>query len=95
MKFKWIDGFHPAVPPPGFEGYFGPPPLYRFANFDGSSVLDDAVTMIRNLPAGETPEDTMRNLAKELEPSGGKQHIAAVEKLFEVLEEDPEINVGR
>lgn len=56
-----------AVPPKGFEDYFGNPPYFRFIEPDevGKTEDDDVLSRIRDFPDCETPEDTMRELMKE------------------------------
>ncbi|RYP39452.1 hypothetical protein DL767_002186 [Monosporascus sp. MG133] len=92
VKFRWIDGSHRAVPPPGFENYFGQPPLYRFVTFDGVEVLDDVLSKIRELPQGITPEDTIRSLVKEQQPYSPRTLQSALDRLFQIMDEDPEID---
>ncbi|RYP44956.1 hypothetical protein DL768_008641 [Monosporascus sp. mg162] len=92
VKFRWIDGSHRAVPPPGFENYFGQPPLYRFVAFDGVEALDDVLSRIRELPQGITPEDTIRSLVKEQQPYSPRTLQSALDRLFQIMDEDPEID---
>ncbi|RYP03313.1 hypothetical protein DL765_010540 [Monosporascus sp. GIB2] len=92
VKFRWIDGSHRAVPPPGFENYFGQPPLYRFVAFDGVKALDDVLSRIRELPQGITPEDTIRSLVKEQQPYSPRTLQSALDRLFQIMDEDPEID---
>lgn len=70
--FYFCHGPCKAVPPPGFEDYFGPAPHYRFIEPDagsgGSGRSDDVLSRIRDFPECETAEDTMREL---LRGSGG------------------------
>lgn len=96
VDFKWIDGGYTANPPPGFETYFGNPPLYRHIDFDGLSSLDGMIDKIRELPEGMTAEDTMRQLVGD----DGKMFTApavknTMESMLKVLDEDPEIDVSR
>ncbi|RYP63533.1 hypothetical protein DL771_009229 [Monosporascus sp. 5C6A] len=92
VKFRWIDGSHRAVPPPGFENYFGQPPLYRFVAFDGVEALDDVLSRIRELPQGITPEDTIRSLVKEQQPYSPRTLQSALDRLFQIMDEDREID---
>lgn len=94
VAFKWIDGGHTATPPTGFEHYFGQPPLYRFINFDGINAFDDALNKIRTMPAGQTAEDTMRNLMGDQELFAGKSVKVTMDRLFEIIDNDPEITVS-
>ena len=94
VEFKWINGGHAAVPPAGFDNYFGAPPLYRFVDFDGITGLDDMLSKIRHLPKGATPEDTMRRLVGEQQPFTARAVKCTLDRLFKVLEDDPEIDVS-
>ena len=94
VNFKWIDGAHDAQPPPGFDSYFGSPPLYRFIDFDGTTELDDMMSKIRDLPEGLTAEDTMRRLVGGKEMFKGPAVKSTLERIFEILDDDPEIDVG-
>ncbi|KAF7504995.1 hypothetical protein GJ744_001516 [Endocarpon pusillum] len=90
-QFKWIDGGYTATPPPGFETYFGGPPYYRFMEYDGVAAVDDILSKIRELPEGESPEATMRKLVAEQETIGGPALLRTLARLFEILDEDPDI----
>ncbi|KAG6321610.1 hypothetical protein E4U22_001697 [Claviceps purpurea] len=90
-RFKWINGGHAATPPPGFDEYFGPGPLYRFIDFDGVSELDDILSRLRDIPQGITAEDAMRRLVGD-KPSFKATAIQnTLDRLIMVLDEDPEI----
>ncbi|KAK3172948.1 hypothetical protein OEA41_006274 [Lepraria neglecta] len=92
VQFKWINGGHGATPPSGFATYFGTPPLYRFINYDGISGLDDMLTRIRELPEGMTAEDTIRRMVGREEMFSRPAVKSALDRLFEILDEDPEID---
>lgn len=92
-RFKWINGGHAATPPPGFDEYFGPGPLYRFIDFDGVSELDDMLSRLRDIPQGMTAEDAMRRLVGD-KPSFQATAIQnTLDRLMMILDEDPEITV--
>ncbi|KAH8671518.1 serine hydrolase FSH [Xylariales sp. PMI_506] len=71
--FHFIHGPCKAIPPEGFEDYFGKAPHYRFIEPDKDvekTDFDDVLARIRDFPNGESPEDTMRELMREgLAPS--------------------------
>jgi hypothetical protein len=71
--FHFIHGPCKAVPPKGFEDYFGKAPHYRFIEPDADvkkTHCDDVLSRIRDFPDCESPEDTMRELMREgLAPS--------------------------
>ncbi|KAI3002616.1 hypothetical protein CBS147346_5842 [Aspergillus niger] len=92
IKFHFISGGNPATPPPESENYFGPPPHYRFVNYDGVGRAGDVLERIRQLPKGATAEDTMRVLSEEQEYMPGKSVKEALERLFGILDEHPEID---
>ncbi|CAN8105524.1 unnamed protein product [Discula destructiva] len=65
--FYFTHGPCKAVPPSGFEDYFGPAPHYRFIEPDvveSKGQSDDVLSRIREFPECETPEDTMRVLVR-------------------------------
>ncbi|KAH8900187.1 hypothetical protein GQ53DRAFT_709561 [Thozetella sp. PMI_491] len=75
--FYFTQGPCKAVPPPGFEDYFGAEPHYRFIepdkidnswakpdSDDESEEDEDVLTRIRDFPQCETAEDTMRELMR-------------------------------
>lgn len=92
-QFEWVDGGYEAVPPPGFEAYFGAPPWRRFANFDGVKTLDSMVEKIRDFPEGLSAEDTMRRLTGGNDFGLGAGLQGSLERLFEIIDADPEIDV--
>lgn len=65
--FYFIQGPCKAIPPPGFEDYFGPAPHYRFIEPDvvaSQGRDEDVLSRIRDFPECETAEDTMRELLR-------------------------------
>lgn len=95
VDFKWVDGANTATPPAGFESYFGNPPLYRHIDFDGMHGLENMVDKVRDLPEGMTAEDTMRALVGDEEEFYSAPAVnKAIRRLFELVDEDPEIDVS-
>ncbi|KAL7892780.1 serine hydrolase FSH [Trichoderma sp. SZMC 28014] len=92
VEFKWIDGFTKATPPPGFEDYFGAPPLYRFMDIDGVSELEQMIVKIRDMSQGSSPEDTMRKLVANKEQFAAPAVINSMNRLLQILDDDPEID---
>jgi predicted esterase len=92
IEFKWIDGMQETQPPVGFENYFGSGQLYRHMEFDGISELDDMLARIREFPEGMSAEDTMRQLVGEKEMFSANAVHSCIDRLFKMLEEDPEID---
>ena len=90
-----MDGQFPTETPPGFEGYFGPPPWYRNINFDGINSLGAFVDNLRSNENGETYEDTFRNLMANDNSmlSETKSIDMTMEWIKRYLDEDPEIEV--
>lgn len=94
VDFVWTQGTVPAKPPPGFEDYFGPGPLFRFVEFDGIEGFEDIVEKIRDFPDGITAEDTMRRLfGSQSAASTERKLCKALDHLFDVINTDPEIEV--
>lgn len=94
LDMKWIDGGHESTPPAGFEAYFGAPPLYRFINFDGIAGVADMTDRIRDLPEGTSAEETMRKLIGDDEMYPAPSVKEALDRLFKIVDEDPEIDVS-
>jgi hypothetical protein len=88
-EFHFIDGPCEAVPPKGFEDFFGKPPYYRFIEPDDkTSEETDPLSRIRDFPECDTPEETMRELMKEGVASCVLSTIAAIQFLFRIMEEE-------
>ena len=88
--FHFINGPCKAVPPDGFEEYFGKPPYYRFIEPDEDvekTEDDDVLARIREFPDCETPEDTMRELMREGIASSHKSTDNALKYLVKIMEE--------
>lgn len=93
IEFKWLGGAHATTPPEDFKSYFGPPPWLRYFEYDGVSALDAMITKIRNFPAGLSPEDTIRKLLSEESMSTKQAVRTTVDRMIQVLDEDPSIDV--
>ncbi|PWY84327.1 hypothetical protein BO83DRAFT_405187 [Aspergillus eucalypticola CBS 122712] len=91
-SFHYVDGGHPATPPPGSQYYFGLPPYYRFIEYDGIGRSSDVLERIRQLPRGATAEDTMRVLVHEHEMMSADCVRQALDRLLGILDEHPEID---
>ncbi|KAI1491434.1 serine hydrolase FSH [Biscogniauxia mediterranea] len=88
-SFRFIDAPCEAVPPEGFEDYFGKPPYYRFIEPDEKGTKDtDVLSRIRDFPQCDTPEDTMRELFKEGIASSVLSTKRAVEFLFDIMDKE-------
>ncbi|GKZ24282.1 hypothetical protein AbraIFM66951_011194 [Aspergillus brasiliensis] len=92
ISFHYIDGGHRSDAPPESQGYFGPPPHYRFLEHDGIERSDDIMHRIRQLPRGATAEDTMRVLMNEHAMMSAACVREALDRLFRILDENPEID---
>lgn len=94
-SFYFCHGPCKAVPPPGFEDYFGHPPYYRFIEPDEKpdapriikkAKKDDVLARIREFPSWcETPEDTMRELMREGIATSHRSTDRAIKYLTEVM----------
>ncbi|KAK3682254.1 serine hydrolase FSH [Podospora appendiculata] len=88
--FHFINGPCKAVPPEGFEEYFGNPPYFRFIEPDQDvekTEDDDVLSRIREFPDCETPEDTMRDLMREGIASSHRSTDNALKYLVKIMEE--------
>jgi predicted esterase len=86
--FHFIHGFHKAVPPEGYEDFFGGPPFFRWLEESKDPEGVDGLERIRDFPAGASPEDTLR-LFNPLGSSDGLAITAtqALEHLREIVKE--------
>lgn len=88
-SFRFINAPCEAVPPKGFEDFFGKPPYYRFIEPDEKETEDtDVLSRIRDFPECDTPEDTMRELFKEGVASSVLSTRRAVEFLLDIMEKE-------
>lgn len=88
-SFRFVNGPCKAVPPKGFEDYFGKPPYYRFIEPDDIETDDtDILTRIRDFPECDTPEDTMRELLKEGVASSLLSTRRAIEFLLDLMDKE-------
>ena len=88
--FHFIHGPCKAVPPEGFEEYFGKPPYFRFMEPDENVEKtddDDVLSRIRDFPDCETPEDTMRELMREGIAPAHRSTDNALKYLVKIMEE--------
>lgn len=92
VQFTWTQGSCEAIPPPGFEDYFGAGPLWRFIDYDGSSAFD-ILEEIRDFPEGPNAEASMRLLMGEDTGYSAKGVREAIHKLLDLIDTDPEIEV--
>lgn len=87
--FRFVDAPCEAVPPEGFEDFFGKPPYYRFIEPDEKGTNDtDVLSRIRDFPECDTAEDTMRELMKEGVASSVISTNRAIQYLFEIMEKE-------
>ncbi|KAK3401642.1 serine hydrolase FSH [Sordaria brevicollis] len=88
--FHFIHGPCKAVPPEGFEEYFGKPPYYRFIEPDQDvekTEDDDVLARIRDFPDCESPEDTMRELMREGVATSHRSTDNALKYLIKIMDE--------
>lgn len=94
VKFKFTQGDHEAIPPPGFEEYFGAGPLFRFMDV-GLNKGTDMISKLRDFPVGATAEDTMRLLFDKDAKYVASNVMDAMDSLLAQVDADPEIDVSR
>lgn len=94
VQFKFTQGDYEAIPPPGFEEYFGAGPLFRFVDV-GLTTGPDIVSRLRDFPVGATAEDTMRLLADKDTKYLASNVTDAMASLMAQIDADPEIDVSR
>ena len=93
LEFVWTTGAHPAIPPEGFETYFGTDKLFRHVDFDGTTALDDIMFKLGDVPRGQTVEESMRMLAIDAMYSTNNIN-STIDRLFRIIDEDPDIVVS-
>ncbi|KAJ5091764.1 hypothetical protein NUU61_006634 [Penicillium alfredii] len=85
-RFFFTQGTTPVYPPPEYEGFFGPPPNFTFAEPDGPSKFN-----MRDFPKRDTPEATMKD-ALELAGQPTFSNIRlVVDRLIGILDSDEDI----
>lgn len=92
-SFTYSQGTHEVAPPPGWEDYFGKPPLYRFLDVSHGDAFE-TLRRLRHVPRGLNPEDTMRQLQGATVEEDWHQEAwrQALDGVFKTIDEDPEIN---
>ncbi|KAK1777235.1 serine hydrolase-domain-containing protein [Copromyces sp. CBS 386.78] len=92
-SFTYSQGTHEVGPPPGWEDYFGKPPLYRFLDVSHGDAFE-TLRRLRHVPRGLNPEDTMRQLQSATEEEDWHQEAwrEALDGVFKTVDDDPEIN---
>ncbi|KAI1825628.1 serine hydrolase FSH [Xylaria intraflava] len=89
VSFRFVDAPCEAVPPKGFEDFFGKPPYYRFMEPDDKETENiDVLFRLRDFPKCDTPEDTMRELFKEGVASSVWSTHRAVQFLLDIMEKE-------
>lgn len=91
--FEWTQGAYKAIPPPGFEDYFGAGPLFRFINYDGMDAFD-LIDKIRDFPEGTSAEETMRALMGNDASAAVESVRKTLQTLIDIIDEDPAIEVS-
>lgn len=56
--------------------------------------MDDMLSKIRDMPQKSTPEDTIRKLIGDMESFGAHAVRSTLDRLFEILEQNPDIDVS-
>jgi hypothetical protein len=84
--FFFTQGENTCTPPTGFNEYFGPPPHYRFIEYDGIGQ-NDVLERVRDFPEGENPEDVLRELMPRGKEDINKSVNNALDKLYRTMEE--------
>lgn len=63
-------------------------------DIDGVSELEQMIVKIRDMSQGSTPEDTMRKLVANKEQFAAPAVIDSMNRLLQILDDDPEIDVS-
>lgn len=85
--FHFIQGPHEAVPPEGYEEYFGGKPYYRFVEYVEATGGVDVLKKIRDFPEGATAEDMLRELLTD--GADGRDSLRdAINLLYRIMDEE-------
>lgn len=63
-------------------------------DIDGISELEQMIINIRDMPQGNSPEETMRKLVADKEQFAAPAVIETISRLLQILDDDPEIDVS-
>ncbi|TAQ85427.1 hypothetical protein B7494_g6245 [Chlorociboria aeruginascens] len=85
-SFYFTQGTVPCTPPLAFTDYYGPPPHYRFIEFDGIKG-HDILDRLRDFPDGVNPEDVMRELMPKGENDARQNIREALDTLYQTMED--------
>ncbi|KJZ74780.1 hypothetical protein HIM_05897 [Hirsutella minnesotensis 3608] len=94
VKYTFITGRNPIVPPPSYPGYFGNKPVFTFIPRDGAdSEGRDIKSKLDDFPTGDTPEETIRTFkeAHGAMPYTKDGLLKFLDHMFETLDGDPDI----
>lgn len=87
-EFFWTQGTTPVFPPAEYDGFFGPPPHFTFAEVDKPELVK---LNMRDFPKRDTPEATMK---KALDTAGQPTFSnikAVVDRLIGLMEAEGDI----
>ncbi|KAL4896610.1 serine hydrolase FSH [Aspergillus ambiguus] len=90
IEFEYIDGFVNAGVPAEFQDYYGSPPYYRWFDNGTEDIDDDPVNKFKATPEGLAAEDAIRTAITGPTATTSTAQLF-IEKLFNILEADPEI----
>ena len=85
-SFYFTQGSNECKPPPGFLDYFGPPPHYRFIDYDGIE-RNDVLERVRDFPEGEVAEDVLRELMPKGTEDVRESVRIALDKIYKTMDE--------
>lgn len=63
-------------------------------DIDGMSELEQMIIKIRDMPQGSSPEETMRKLIANKEQFAAPVVIGTMNRLLQLLDDDPDIDVS-
>ena len=85
--FHFIQGTVELPPMPGYEDFFGPPPLYSFYDHDLLAVLERRGLRENLIPARASPEEILRHNFTDEYIKGHESVVSATARLQRLLEE--------
>ncbi|KAK1833030.1 serine hydrolase-domain-containing protein [Podospora conica] len=92
--FSYTQGSHAVEPPPGWEGYFGAPPLFRFLDTTRGDAFE-TLRRLRHVPQSMNPEDTIREFQRA-GPGSNEWHArawqGALDDVFRTIDGDDEVD---
>ena len=87
-EFFWTQGTTPVFPPAEYDGFFGPPPHFTFAEVDEPELVK---LNMRDFPKRDTPEATMKTALDTAGQPTFSNIRSVVDRLIKLMEAEGDI----